>query len=86
MKWSTGYPRGVRAMPTPRFHMFANSDGGCPCGCSCRKITIIWSRWRAAASKLGGHARLRHQPISAGRKPISTLPADSYCARNALLC
>ena len=33
-----------------------------------------------------GTARLRHQPISAGRNPISTLPADSYCARNALLC
>ena len=27
-----------------------------------------------------------YQPTSAGRKPISTLPADSYCAGNALLC
>ena len=27
-----------------------------------------------------------HQPMSIGRKPISTLPADSYCAGNAALC
>ena len=68
-------------------HVCEVRQGSRPGGCSCRKVTRCLSKIEGgvvAAER--GTARLRHQPISAGRNPISTLPADSYCARNALLC